>query len=123
MVNQSASSQYNPADYINSTTVFGGINKTIISKNFKGGKINNLFGGTEIDFTHADINGVVVLDISQVFGETKLTVPIDWRVETDLSQFFSEVDDKRTKTYLHTTKVLVLKGVSVFAGVDVTTSI
>lgn len=115
----------NEADYLNSTAFFSGIRKTIISKDFKGGKINNLFGGTELDFTHADLNGVAVLDISQAFGATTITVPTDWRIETNLSQIFATVDDNRDNVYQtkRSDKVLVIKGSSVCAGVEIVNSI
>lgn len=108
-------------DYLNATAVFGGVNKTILSKNFQGGDITNVFGGTELDFTQADIHGRVVIDITQMFGGTKLIVPANWHVIPDLAAVFAGVDDKRIKTTLANTtdKVLVLKGVSMFAGVDI----
>jgi predicted membrane protein len=108
-------------DYLNATAVFGGVNKTILSKNFMGGDITNVFGGTEIDFTQADIHGRVVIDITQLFGGTKIIVPANWHVIPDLAAVFAGVDDKRIRTGLpHSTeKVLVLKGVSLFAGVDI----
>lgn len=108
-------------DHINTSTVFGAISRAILSKDFKGGKIRNLFGSTELDFTYADINGVAVLDISQAFGEVTLVVPADWRVEEDLSHFCSVVDEDRcydNRGY-SSNKVLLLKGMSVFAVVDV----
>ncbi|MGZ3752418.1 MAG: hypothetical protein ACXVB0_19635 [Mucilaginibacter sp.] len=115
----------NAEDHLNATAIFGGIKKTILSKNFKGGKISNVFGGTELDFTHADLNGVAVLDISQVFGGMVITVPNDWRIETDLSQLFAVVDDYRDNVYQtkKSDKVLVLKGSSVCASVEIQNSI
>ncbi|HTE01271.1 MAG TPA: LiaF domain-containing protein [Mucilaginibacter sp.] len=115
----------NEADYINSTALFSGIKKTIISKDFKGGKISNLFGGVELDFTHAELCGVAILDISQAFGGTTITVPNDWRIETDLSQLFATVDDNRDNVYQtkRSDKVLVLKGSSVCAGVEILNSL
>ncbi|GGH20521.1 LiaF transmembrane domain-containing protein [Mucilaginibacter phyllosphaerae] len=108
-------------DYLNATAVFGGVNKTILSKNFQGGEITNIFGGTELDFTQADIHGRVIVDITQMFGGTKLIVPANWHVVPDLAAVFAGVDDKRIKTAQPNTtdKVLVLKGVSMFAGVDI----
>jgi predicted membrane protein len=108
-------------DYLNATAVFGGVNKTILSKNFRGGDITNVFGGTELDFTQADIHGRVVIDITQLFGGTKIIVPANWHVVPDLAAVFAGVDDKRIKHAQTSTtdKVLVLKGVSLFAGVDI----
>ncbi len=107
-------------DYLDTVSVFGGVNKTILSKNFKGGEIVNIFGGAELDFTQADIQGRVVIDITQIFGGTKIIVPSNWQVVSDMAAVFGSVDDKRIKsTGADGSKVLVLKGVSIFAGVDV----
>ena len=38
---------YSKEDFVDSTSIFGGAKKIIISKNFKGGDIVNIFGGTE----------------------------------------------------------------------------
>lgn len=111
----------NSEDHLNSTALFSGIKKTILSKDFKGGKISNLFGSTEIDFTNADLNGTAVLDISQAFGSTTITVPGDWRIESDLSQLFAVVDDNRNYVYQtnKSDKVLYLKGLSACASVEI----
>jgi len=108
-------------DYLDAVSVFGGVKKTILSKNFKGGEIVNIFGGAELDFTQADINGRVVIDITQIFGGTKIIVPSHWQVVPDLAAVFAAIDDKRMKMTAapNSDKILVLKGVSIFAGVDV----
>ena len=117
------SSGFRPAadDYLDAVSVFGGVKKTILSKNFKGGEIVNVFGGAELDFTQANINGHVVIDITQIFGGTKIVVPPHWRVVPDMAAVFASVDDKRIRTSApaDSDKVLVLKGVSIFAGVDI----
>lgn len=111
----------NSEDHLNSTALFSGIKKTILSKDFKGGKISNLFGSTELDFTNADLNGIAILDISQAFGSTTITVPGDWRIESDLSQLFAVVDDNRNYVYQtnKSDKVLYLKGLSACASVEI----
>ncbi|RCH56711.1 hypothetical protein DJ568_02315 [Mucilaginibacter hurinus] len=108
-------------DSLNATAIFGGVDKVILSKNFKGGDIVNIFGGTELDFTKADINGYVIIEITQVFGGTKLIVPPHWHVISDMASIFASVDDKRKHftTAVNNDKVLVIKGVSIFAGVDI----
>lgn len=107
--------------YIDIVSIFGGVKRTVLSKDFKGGEIVNLFGGTELDLTQADINGTVVIEIVQIFGGVKLTVPPHWQVVSDLAAIFSNVDDKRRamQVPLSADKILVIKGVSIFAGVDV----
>jgi predicted membrane protein len=115
--------RYGPTgdDYLDAISVFGGVKKTILSKDFKGGEIVNIFGGAELDFTQADINGRVIIDITQIFGGTKIIVPSHWQVVPDLAAVFASIDDKRMKMTAspNNDKILVLKGVSIFAGVDV----
>jgi predicted membrane protein len=108
-------------DFLDATSIFGGAKKTVLSKNFRGGDITNIFGGAEIDLTMADINGRVVLDITQVFGGTKIIVPSHWQVVSNLSAVFAGVDDKRLRKTGSgdNNKILVLEGVSIFAGVDI----
>lgn len=108
-------------DYLDTVAVFGSVKKTILSKTFKGGEIVNVFGGAELDFTQADINGRVVLDVTQIFGGIKLIVPPHWQVVSDLAAIFSGNDDKRRPGTipLSTDKILVIKGVSIFAGIDI----
>jgi len=111
----------NSEDYIIADTLFGSIERTVISRDFKGGRIRNLFGGTELDFTQSELNGMAVLDISQAFGQTTITVPGDWRVVTDISQVMAVVDDYRNDIYKsrNSEKVLVLKGTSFCANVEI----
>lgn len=109
-------------EYIDSVSVFGGTKKSILSKNFRGGDVTNIMGGAELNFSHADINGVVVLEVTQVFGGTKIIVPPSWEVVTEISTtIFASIDDKRSLNQVLTdkSKVLVIKGTSVFGGIDI----
>lgn len=108
-------------DYIDTVSVFGGTKRTVLSKSFKGGEIVNVFGGTDLDLTQADINGNVIIDITQLFGGIKLIIPPHWQVVSDVAAVFSSVDDKRRSmgVPLSQDKVLVIKGTSIFAGVDI----
>ena len=108
-------------EHLDAVSVFGSVKKTIFSKNFQGGEVVNVMGGAELDFTQANINGRVVIDITQIFGGTKIIVPSHWMVVSDMAAVFAGVDDKRVRTSapLDSNKVLVLKGVSIFAGVDI----
>lgn len=111
----------NEADFIDSTSIFGGVKKVILSKNFKGGDITCFMGGTELDFSQADIKSRVVLDVTQIFGGTKIIVPPTWNVKSEVAAVFGGVEDKR---HIHTgnlnpDKVVILRGTSIFGGVEI----
>lgn len=109
-------------DFIDTTSVFGGVKKNVLTKSFKGGQIFNVFGGVELDLTQSDIEGIVVLDITQVFGGTKLILPSHWEVKTEITAIIGGVDDKRknlSALNIAEGKTLILRGTSVFAGIDI----
>ncbi len=109
-------------EYIEVNSVFGGANKIIVSKNFKGGEINCFMGGAQVDLSQADIQGTVVLEANQVFGGTKLVVPPHWDVKTEITAVFGGVEDKRpvVATRVDPNKVLILKGNTIFGGLEIT---
>lgn len=101
-------------------SIVGGAKKNILSKNFKGGDVTSFFGGTEINLMQADINGVVMLDITCVFGGAKLIVPSHWKIQTDTVNIFGGVDDKRQLPQNQdSTKTLVLDGTVMFGGIEI----
>ncbi len=108
-------------NFVDATAIFGGVNRTVISKDFKGGEITAVFGGGEINLTQADINGRVEMDLTAVFGGIKLIVPQHWRVLSEASAVFGGVDDKRP-IYQNAddNKLLVLKGFAIFGGIEIT---
>jgi len=108
-------------DLIDARCVFAGVKKRIISKDFRGGDLNVVFGGIEINMTQADIKGKVYLQISQVFGGTELIVPSNWKVQNEISAVLGSVEDERVvnNSYIDSDKVLVLKGSSIFGGITI----
>ena len=109
-------------DYLRISSIFSGVNRRVLSKNFQGGAISCVFGGAEVDFTQADINGRVIIRLEQVFGGIKLIVPPNWTVLNEIDGVFHGVDDKRNRQSATTPdpgKILVLKGSSVFAGTEI----
>ncbi len=69
---------YSSEDYLDTTAFFGGVHKKIMSKNFKGGDIVTIMGGTELDLSQADFTGMVKLNVVQIIGATKIIVPAHW---------------------------------------------
>ena len=106
-------------DYLDSTAIFGGSHKKIVTKNFRGGDITSIMGGTEIDFSQADINGTAVLDVTQIMGGTKIIVPPHWEVRTRINAVFAGFEDKRQQpAIINPDKVLILAGTSIFGGIE-----
>ncbi len=95
------SKSFSSEDYIDATTVLGGIHKNILSKNFKGGDITIFMGGAELNLSQADIQGTAALDITQIMGGTKIIVPPNWEVRSQLTSVFGNIEDKRQNIRCH----------------------
>ncbi|HXC06868.1 MAG TPA: LiaF domain-containing protein [Bacteroidia bacterium] len=108
-------------DRIDSVSVFGGVRKVIVSKDFKGGEITTIFGGAEIDLSQADITGKISLEITQVFGGTNLIIPPHWQIQSDMVSIMGSIEDKRPagESTHNPDKILVLHGTSIMAGIDI----
>ncbi|TCJ18617.1 hypothetical protein EPD60_03705 [Flaviaesturariibacter flavus] len=108
------------SDRLDVTAVFGGIKKNMISKTFRGGEIVTFMGGAEINLAQADFEGRVLIDCTNVFGGTKLILPPDWEVQSELVAVFGGVDDKRPPAVNPApNKIVVLDGTCVFGGVEI----
>lgn len=77
-----ASSQYNSTDgVLHSENTFSGIRQVVLDEFFKGGTIQNSFGGTIIDLRRTTLpEGETFLDIDCTFGGIEIYVPSDWKV-------------------------------------------
>ena len=104
--------------------IFGGREVFISSQNFTGGKATSIFGGMEFDLRKATIspNGAVI-DCVSVFGGCGFKIPMDWNVRNEVTTLFGAFTDKRGETfnerYYDPSKTIVIKGVSIFGGVEV----
>jgi len=107
-------------DVIDITAIFGGVKKNVLSKHFKGGEIVTVMGGAEVNLTQADFQGKVIIDSFNMFGGTKLIVPPDWEVQSNIVSIFGGVDDKRQPVpNLSPGKVLYLDGTCLFGGLEI----
>lgn len=111
-------------DTIDSTSIMGGVKKNILSKNFKGGEVTNIFGGAEINLSQADFEGTATLEITNIFGGTRLIVPANWEISSssDSTSVLGSIEDKRPvqpKTSGALSKILILKGTTIFGGIDI----
>ncbi len=109
-------------DRIESVTVFGAVKKNILSKNFKGGDIVNVFGGTEINLSQADFEGSPTLEVTNVFGGTTLIIPPNWEIiHSEAVSVLGSIEDKRPRTDAASekNKVLILRGVVFMGGIEI----
>jgi predicted membrane protein len=108
-------------DFVESTSIFGGAKKIIISKNFRGGDLVNIFGGTELNLSQADFSGTAVIELTTIFGGTKLLVPSNWSIKSEAVTIFGGIEDKRKMQgpTENPDKTLLIRGTVIFGGIDI----
>lgn len=108
-------------EFLESNAIFGAVDKSIVSKDFKGAKVNSYFGGTELNLTKADIVKSATIETNTVFGGTSIIVPSGWEVRSEITSIFGGVEDKRPIVDMEseTGKVLILRGNCVFGGIEI----
>jgi predicted membrane protein len=108
-------------DYLDVTAVFSGINRVMVSKDFKGGKVSAVFGGVDMNLTQADFSGTIVIEADCVFGGVEIIVPSNWNVKVQMNTIFGGVEDNRPVELMtdNPDKVLIIKGSCVFGGVEI----
>lgn len=117
-----AAYNYSEEDFIDSVSFFGGITKTVVSKNFKGADIVSFFGGTDVNLSQADFQNRIVVDITNIFGGTTLTIPNNWEVISEVASIFGSFEDKRPvhqRDIDEQSKILILRGTCMFGGIEV----
>ena len=110
------------ADYIDDVAIFGGGVKQVLSQNFKGGNITAIFGGSEFNLREAVLSPEgCTIDVFTMFGGSKLIVPEQWEIKSDVVSIFGGFTDKRPVRQANsdTKNIIYIKGVVVFGGLEV----
>jgi len=107
--------------FIEEANVFSGNKKIVSPGEFKGGRISNLFGGSEIDLTQTTLaEGDNFLDIDCVFGGISLIVPGDWDIRIMVKTVMGGFVDKRSNVRsTDTTRKLIIRGKATFGGGEI----
>ena len=67
------------------------------------------------------VTSVVIMESNIVFGGLKITIPPHWDIKTEVTTVFGGIEDKRPviATKIDTSKVLILKGNTIFGGIEI----
>ncbi len=104
--------------------IFSGTEKRIVTKDFKGGRINVIFGGVKLDLSQAGLaEGANELEVNVMFGGATIIIPCEWKVQLKNTSIFGGFSDKRfcIKESLDPTRVLVIKASAIFGGGEIKT--
>jgi predicted membrane protein len=109
-------------DILDETAIFGGRNMSLVSDHFRGGKITSIFGGSKINLLYCKPVEGCVIDVVTIFGGTKIYVPENWNVKTEVVSIFGGFEDKRGNSVISRvdqSKIVVFKGSAIFGGGEI----
>ncbi len=119
-----SANSYNSFNTFDDFVIFGGREIFVNSQALAGGKATSIFGGIEFDLRKANLQaGGAIIDCVSVFGGCGFKIPMDWNVRNEVTTIFGAFTDKRGDTYSEKyydpSKTIVIKGVSIFGGIEV----
>lgn len=104
------------------TCIFSGQERKIQSAQFKGGRVTAVFGGCDVDFVGAGLEGgKASVEATAIFGGVEFVVPRDWHVVLDGTPILGGVSDERRQPIPagEAKATLYIKGTAIFGGVSV----
>jgi predicted membrane protein len=108
------------ASTVSAFSVLGGVKRRCVSPAFRGGDLNAIMGGCELDLRQASIaNGEAVIDAFAMWGGIEIRVPDDWTVVVEGVPILGAFVDKTVHTSASSKKVLVIRGAAIMGGVEV----
>lgn len=106
-------------DELNAIAVLGGVEKKVVSQNFKGGKADAFMGGVVLDLTEIKLTSDVIIDVNAFMGGVEIKLPTNIRIRSDVNGFLGGVEIKHRPTEPSSEFILILRGTAVLGGIEV----
>lgn len=110
-----------PSTTISALAFWSGIERKVVSQDFRGGDITAIMGGHEIDLRPAGMSAgsQAVIDMTIVMGGVDIRVPEDWKVSCEVFPIMGGVEDHSKPPAGEVRGHLVLKGFVMMGGVEI----
>lgn len=101
------------------TAILGGVERRVISSDFRGGSLTAVMGGCKLDLRQAGIAvSPAVLDVFAMWGGIEVQVPREWQVKVEGTPVMGAIED-HTSPGGAASAVLVVRGTAIMGGVEV----
>lgn len=108
-------------DFFEVNNVMGGSKKDYSFSELKGGIINCVMGGAEINLTKASLKDGASIDVFLLMGGAKIFVPKDWNVILDTANIMGDSKDNSAddESVENDSKTLKINGTVIMGGLEV----
>ena len=105
---------------VNLFALFGGVERTNGSQDFRGGDLTAVMGGCNLDLRRASMaDGQATIDIFALWGGIEIKVPEDWSVSLQAFPIMGGIDDRTHPPVGGSKKMLIVKGHAIMGGVEI----
>jgi predicted membrane protein len=105
---------------LSESAIMAGVKRRNVSQAFRGGIITTVMGSVEVDLRDCRPAGDSTrIEIQVVMGQVMLRVPRDWAVESHVSAFMGNVEDRSDRPIGASSKLLVLEGSAFMGNVEI----
>jgi predicted membrane protein len=106
---------------VSAKAILGGMERRIISQDFRGGDVTAIMGGCNLDFRGASIKppNQPVLEVFALCGGIEIRVPEDWTVVSELEVILGGVDERKASPPKDESKRFILRGTVLMGGVEI----
>lgn len=105
---------------LNAFVIMGGIERKVSAESFRGGEVNAVMGGADIDLRGARLASEgAILDVFAMFGGVDVTVPEGWRVIGHVTPLLGGFEDSTVPPTEPNAPTLTVRGMAVMGGVEV----
>jgi predicted membrane protein len=111
-------------NFLDELAIFGGGDRVVTSKEFRGGKVTTVFGGLNYDMIQAKLApGKNYIDVFCIFGGMKIVTPGDWDIKIRVFSIFGGFGEKqryfRDRAVREHESQLIIKGTVIFGGGEI----
>jgi hypothetical protein len=108
-------------DFFEVNNVMGGSKKDYSFSELKGGIINCVMGGADINLTKTTLKDGASIDVFLLMGGAKIFVPKDWNVVLDTTNIMGDSKDKNedSQSAEDASKTLKINGTVLMGGLQV----
>jgi hypothetical protein len=105
---------------IHAFAMMAGVKRRSVSSEFRGGDLNAIMGGVELDLTNAQVRAgeEAVIDAFAMWGGVEIKVPPHWRIVGDVLPVMGAFQDNTHPTG-EPGPTLVIRGTAIMGGIDV----
>ena len=111
-------------DMLDELAIFGGGDRVVTSKQFRGGKVTAIFGGLNYDLMQSSLApGRQYIDVFFLFGGMKIIAPEEWDIKIRVFSIFGGFGEKqrylKPRSDSEQKPQLTIKGTVIFGGGEI----